>query len=297
MTTEAISLVELAIWPKSKADREKLGQALDHLVREDPTFLVSTDWETGLIVLKGTGESHLAMKTDILRRLYTIDIDIGDPQVAYRETLGRRSEIDYIYKKQNGGSGQFARVKIAFEPGAPGSGYLFENKVGAVSLSCAFISAIEKGLAAARETGVLAGFPVIDFKAVLIGGNYHDADLNVLAFEIAARAAFREGLAKAQCRLLEPIMTVEVAAPAEYGDGIVDDLGRRRAQAVGLELSDGFHLITATVPLAKMLGYNRALRLITQRATTWTMTFDRYAPVPSLSDDEPPFQPAATMRA
>ena len=197
-------VIELAIEPKSKVDQEKLGQALGRLVQEDPTFRVTTDPETGQTVIKGMGELHLEIKVDILRRTYKVDANVGAPQVAYRETLGRKAEIDYTHKKQSGGSGQFARVKIVFEPGAPGSGYSFENKVVGGAIPKEFIPGVEKGLAASRETGVLAGFPTIDFKATLFDGNYHDVDSSVLAFEIAARAAFREGLAVSYTHLTLP---------------------------------------------------------------------------------------------
>jgi elongation factor G len=193
-------LIELAIEPKSKADQEKMGQALGRLVQEDPAFHVSTDPETGQTVIKGMSEAQLELVIERLQREFGIAINVGAPQVAYRETFGRRSEVDYTHKKQSGGSGQFARVLILFEPGAPGSGYSFESKIVGGSVPKEFIPGVEKGLAASRETGVLAGFPVIDFKATLIDGNYHDVDSSVLAFEIAARAAFREGLAKAQCK-------------------------------------------------------------------------------------------------
>ena len=181
------------------------------------------------------GELHLEIKVDILRRTYKVDANVGAPQVAYRETLGRKSEIDYTHKKQTGGSGQFARIKLVFEPTAPGSGYSFESKVVGGSVPKEFIPGVEKGLAASRETGVLAGFPVIDFKVTLIDGAYHDVDSSVLAFEIAARAAFRDGLAKAQCKLLEPIMKVEVVTPEDYMGDCIGDLNSRRGQILGMD--------------------------------------------------------------
>jgi len=279
-------VIELAIEPKSKADQEKMGQALGRLVQEDPTFRVSTDQETGQTVIKGMGELHLEIKVDILRRTYKVDANVGAPQVAYRETLGRRSEIDYTHKKQSGGSGQFARVKIVFEPGAPGSGYSFESKVVGGSIPKEFIPGVEKGLAASRETGVLAGFPVIDFKATLVDGNYHDVDSSVLAFEIAARAAFREGLAKAQCKLLEPIMKVEVVTPDDYMGDCIGDLNSRRGQILGMDARGNAQVIEAMVPLANMFGYVNTLRSMTQGRAAYTMTFDHYAPVPQAVADE-----------
>ena len=265
-------VIELAIEPKSKADQEKLGQALGRLVQEDPTFRVSTDQETGQTVIKGMGELHLEIKVDILRRTYKVDANVGAPQVAYRETLGRKAEIDYTHKKQSGGSGQFARIKLMFEPGEPGSGYSFENKIVGGSVPKEFIPGVEKGLEASRETGVLAGFPVIDFKATLIDGNYHDVDSSVLAFEIAARAAFSEGLPKAQCKLLEPIMKVEVVTPEDYMGDCIGDLNSRRGQILGMDARGNAQVIDAMVPLANMFGYVNTLRSMTQGRAAYTMT-------------------------
>jgi elongation factor G len=289
-------LIKLAIEPKSRADQEKLDQALGRLVKEDPTFRVSTDPETGQTVIKGETEHQLELVIERLQREFGIAINVGGPQVAYRETLGRRSEIDYTHKKQSGGSGQFARIKVVFEPGAPGSGYSFESKVVGGSIPKEFIPGVEKGLAASRETGVLAGFPVIDFKATLVDGNYHDVDSSVLAFEIAARAAFREGLAKAQCKLLEPIMKVEVAVPLGFNGEIPDDLNTRRARHQRLATRGNVEIIHALVPLANMFGYTNSLRQLAQRRGAYSMVFDHYEPVPLLPDDEP-FPPAVGMRA
>src|SRR5882762_11803458 len=279
-------LIELAIEPKSKADQEKMGQALGLLVQEDPAFHVSTDPETGQTVIKGMSEAQLELVIGRLQREFGIAINVGAPQVAYRETLGRRSEVDYIHKKQSGGSGQFARIKVVFEPGAPGSGYSFESKVVGGSIPKEFIPGVEKGLAASRETGVLAGFPVIDFKATLIDGNYHDVDSSVLAFEIAARAAFRDGLAKAQCKLLEPIMKVEVVTPDDYMGDCIGDLNSRRGQILGMDARGNAQVIDAMVPLANMFGYVNTLRSMTQGRAAYSMTFDHYAPVPQAVADE-----------
>jgi elongation factor G len=279
-------VIELAIEPKSKADQEKLGQALGRLVQEDPTFRVTTDQETGQTVIKGMGELHLEIKVDILRRTYKVEANVGAPQVAYRETLGRKAEIDYTHKKQSGGSGQFARVKLVFEPGEPGSGYSFESKIVGGSIPKEFIPGVEKGLEASRETGVLAGFPVIDFKVSLIDGAYHDVDSSVLAFEIAARAAFKEGLQKAQCKLLEPIMKVEVVTPEDYMGDCIGDLNSRRGQIQGMEARGNAQVINAMVPLANMFGYVNTLRSMTQGRAAYTMTFDHYAPVPQAVADE-----------
>jgi elongation factor G len=279
-------VIELAIEPKSKADQEKLGQALGRLVQEDPTFRVTTDQETGQTVIKGMGELHLEIKVDILRRTYKVDANVGAPQVAYRETLGRRAEIDYTHKKQSGGSGQYARVKIVFEPTTPGSGYSFDSKIIGGSIPKEFIPGVEKGLASSRETGVLAGFPVIDFKAQLVDGAYHDVDSSVLAFEIAARAAFKEGLAKAACKLLEPIMKVEVVTPEDYMGDCIGDLNSRRGAIQGMEARGNAQVINAMVPLANMFGYVNTLRSMTQGRAAYSMTFDHYAPVPQAVADE-----------
>ena len=279
-------VIELAIEPKSKADQEKLGQALGRLVQEDPTFRVTTDQETGQTVIKGMGELHLEIKVDILRRTYKVDANVCAPQVAYRETLGRRAEIDYTHKKQSGGSGQYARVKIVFEPTAPGTGYSFDSKVVGGSIPKEFIPGVEKGLASSRETGVLAGFPVIDFKAQLVDGAYHDVDSSVLAFEIAARAAFKEGLAKASCKLLEPIMKVEVVTPEDYMGDCIGDLNSRRGSIQGMEARGNAQVINAMVPLANMFGYVNTLRSMTQGRAAYSMTFDHYAPVPQAVADE-----------
>jgi elongation factor G len=288
-------LIELAIEPKSKSDREKMIHALLRLVQEDPTFRVSTDQETGVTVIKGMGEQHLH---DILHSSeFGIPVNVSAPQVAYREMLGCKSEIDYTYKKQIGTSGRFARVKLTFEPGAPGSGYRFENKIIGGSVPEEFISSVEKGLAASRQSGVLAGFPVIDFKASLLDGAFHDWDSNALAFEIAARAAFREGLAKAECKLLEPIMKVEVAIHIEFKEDIVDDLSKRRGEIRKMEARGGVQIINALVPLAGMFGYaNTLLSFRLTPPAAYTMAFDHYAPVPLPTDDDP-FRPAVGMRA
>mgnify|MGYP003347042170 CR=1 FL=1 len=279
-------VIEIAIEPKSKADQEKLGVALAKLVAEDPSFRVHTDQESGQTIIKGMGELHLDIKVDILKRNYKVDANIGAPQVAYRERLTKKAEIDYTHKKQTGGTGQFARVKLVFEPGEPGSGYNFESKIVGGSVPKEFIPGVEKGLEASRESGVLAGFPVIDFRATLIDGAYHDVDSSVLAFEIAARAAFKEGLQKAQCKLLEPIMKVEVVTPEDYMGDCIGDLNSRRGQIQGMEARGNAQVINAMVPLANMFGYVNTLRSMTQGRAAYTMTFDHYAPVPQAVADE-----------
>jgi len=294
-------LIEIAIEAQFPADREKLGGVLEMLAALDGSLGVAIDRETDQIILKGQDERGLEVIIDRVRREHGIATTIGAPQVAYRETLGRKSEIDYTHKKQSGGSGQFARVKIVFEPGAPGSGYSFENKIVGGPIPKQFIPGVEKGLAASRETGVLAGFPVIDFKATLIDGNYHDVDSSALAFEIAAIAALREGLAKAQCKMVEPIMKVEIAMPFHFDDEIignlVSDLDSRRAQHQGMEPRGNIEVIHALVPLANMFGYANTLRSMTEGHAAYSMVFDHYAPVPLPPDDDSPFRPAVGMRA
>jgi len=234
---------------------------------------------------------------DRITRDLGIALNLGGPQVFYRETPGRRTEIDYTHKKQSGGSGQFARIKLVFEPGEPGSGYSFESKIVGGSVPKEFIPGVEKGLEESRKLGVLAGFPVIDFKVALVDGAYHDVDSSVLAFEIATRRAFKEGLQKAQCKLLEPIMRASIAVPLEFADEIVRDLDQRRGWDRSLEKRRTFQIIHVLVPLANMFGYANALRSIMQRRIgAYTMTFDHYAPIPFPPDDDP-FRPAVGMRA
>jgi elongation factor G len=279
-------VIEIAIEPKSKADQEKLGVALQKLASEDPTFRVSTDQESGQTILKGMGELHLDIKVDILRRTYKVEANIGQPQVAYRETLGRKTEINYTHKKQTGGSGQFAEVKIIFEPVEPGVGYSFENKVVGGSVPREFVPGVEKGLLQAKENGLLAGFPVIDFKATLVDGKYHDVDSSVLAFEIASRAAFRELRDKAQPKLLEPIMKVEVTTPEDYVGDVIGDLNSRRGMIQGTDQRGNAQVIIAMVPLANMFGYVNTLRSMSQGRANFHMEYDHYEAVPQVVADE-----------
>jgi len=279
-------VIEIAIEPKSKADQEKLGVALQKLASEDPTFRVSTDQESGQTILKGMGELHLDIKVDILRRTYKVDANIGQPQVAYRETLGRKTEIDYTHKKQTGGSGQFARIKLVFEPVEPGGGYSFENKTVGGSVPREFVPGVEKGLLSAKENGLLAGFPVIDFKATLVDGDSHDVDSSVLAFEIAARAAFRELRDKAHPKLLEPIMKVEVTTPEDYVGDVIGDLNSRRGMIQGTDQRGNAQVILAHVPLANMFGYVNTLRSMSQGRANFHMEYDHYEPVPQVVADE-----------
>ena len=274
-------VIEIAIEPKSKADQEKLGVALQKLAAEDPSFRVSTDQESGQTILKGMGELHLDIKVDILRRTYKVDANIGAPQVAYREKLTRRVEQDYTHKKQTGGTGQFARVKIVFEPNEAGLGNSFESKIIGGSVPKEYIPGVEKGINSVMGAGILAGFPVVDVKATLIDGAYHDVDSSVLAFEIASRAAFREALQKGGSVLLEPIMKVEVVTPEEYTGSCIGDLNSRRGQIQGQDVRGNANVINAMVPLANMFGYVNQLRSFSQGRATFTMQFDHYEQVPA----------------
>jgi elongation factor G len=279
-------VIEIAIEPKSKADQEKLGVALGKMVAEDPSFTVFTDQESGQTVMKGMGELHLDIKVDILKRTYKVEANIGAPQVAYRESLGRKADIDYTHKKQTGGTGQFARIKVLFEPGEPGSGFVFESKIVGGSVPKEFIPGVEKGIESVKENGLLAGFPLIDFKATLYDGAYHDVDSSVLAFEIAARAAFKELREKGAPKLLEPIMKVEVTTPDEYLGDVIGDLNSRRGQIQGTDQRGNAQVITAFVPLANMFGYIGNLRGMSQGRANFSMTYDHYEPVPPAVADE-----------
>ena len=274
-------VIEIAIEPKSKADQEKLGVALAKLAAEDPSFRVSTDPESGQTILKGMGELHLDIKVDILRRTYKVDANIGAPQVAYREKLTRREVIDYVHKKQTGGSGQFARVKIIFEPNEAGKGSSFESQIIGGTVPKEFIPGVEKGINSVMGSGVLAGFPVVDVKATLVDGAYHDVDSSVLAFEIAARAAFREALRKGGSVLLEPIMKVEVTTPEDYTGSVMGDLLGRRGQVQGQDMRGNAVVINAMVPLANMFGYVNQLRSFSQGRANYSMQFDHYEQVPA----------------
>jgi elongation factor G len=279
-------VIEIAIEPKSKADQEKLGVALGKMVAEDPSFTVFTDQESGQTIMKGMGELHLDIKVDILKRTYKVEANIGAPQVAYRESIGRKADIDYTHKKQTGGTGQFARVKIIFEPGEPGSGFVFESKIVGGTVPKEFIPGVQKGIESVKENGLLAGFPLIDFKATLYDGGYHDVDSSVLAFEIAARAAFKELREKGSPKLLEPIMKVEVVTPDEYLGDVIGDLNGRRGQIQGTDQRGNAQIITAFVPLANMFGYIGNLRGMSQGRAQFSMTYDHYEPVPPAVADE-----------
>jgi elongation factor G len=279
-------VIEVAVEPKTKGDQEKMGMALARLAQEDPSFRVTSDAESGQTVIKGMGELHLEIIVDRMKREFKVEANVGAPQVAYRETITRPSVIDYTHKKQSGGAGQFARVKIEFEPLEPGGGFVFENSVTGGSVPREFIPGVQKGLNSSRDTGVLAGFPLIDFKARLVDGASHDVDSSVLAFEIAARSAFREGIAKAGPVLMEPVMRVEVVTPEEYMGDIIGDLNSRRGSVTGMDTRGNAQVINAMVPLANMFGYVNTLRSMSQGRAQYTMHFDHYEKVPQAVADE-----------
>jgi len=279
-------VIEIAVEPKTKSDQEKMATALQRLAAEDPSFQVSADQESGQTVIKGMGELHLEIIVDRMLREFKVDANIGQPQVAYRETISREADIDYTHKKQTGGSGQFARVKIKFEPMESGSGFEFENKVVGGNVPREFIPGVEKGLASAMDSGVLSGFPVTDVKATLYDGASHDVDSSVMAFEIAARAAFREGCQKAGPQLLEPVMKVEVVTPEEYMGDIIGDLNSRRGRVEGMDQRGNARVVNAFAPLATMFGYVNTLRSLSQGRAQYTMHFDHYAVVPNQVSEE-----------
>ncbi len=274
-------VIEIAIEPKSKADQEKLGIALAKLVAEDPSFRVNTDPESGQTIIRGMGELHLDIKVDILRRTYKVDANIGAPQVAFREKITQRVEHDYTHKKQTGGSGQFAQIKIIAEPTAPGTPFEFENEVVGGTVPKEFIPGVEKGLESVLGSGVLAGFPVVDLKVTLIDGKYHDVNSSALAFEICARQCLREALQRARPVLLEPIMKVEVVTVAEYTGSVIGDLNSRRGHIQGQDTRGNANVINAMVPLMNMFSYVNNLRSMSQGRATFTMQFDHYAELPA----------------
>ncbi|MBL4590094.1 MAG: elongation factor G [Alphaproteobacteria bacterium] len=279
-------VIEIAVEPKTKADQEKMGVALQRLAAEDPSFRVSADHESGQTILKGMGELHLDILVDRMKREFKVEANIGAPQVAYRETITKEFEVDYTHKKQSGGSGQFARVVMTFKPAEVGSGFTFTNSVVGGNVPREYIPGVEKGLKQAKETGVIAGFPVVDFEVNLSDGAYHDVDSSVMAFEIAGRAAFREAMGKAGPQLLEPMMKVEVVTPEDYMGDIIGDLNSRRGQVNAMDDRGNAKVITANVPLANMFGYINTLRSMSQGRAQYSMTFDHYEPVPQAVADE-----------
>jgi len=290
-----LSLIEVAIEPKSKADQEKLGIALAKLAAEDPSFRVSSDEESGQTILKGTSEEHVDAKVGLLKR-DGINANVGAPQVAFRERITNRVEHSYTHKRQTGRTGQFAAVTLLLEPNGFGKGNAFVSKITGSPVPEKYILGVKKGLESVLSSGVVAGFPVVDVKVQLIDGKYHDVDSSVLAFEIAARACFRGALLKADPVLLEPIVKVEVATPADYARAILDDLKLRKARITNQDTNSNTVAVTALAPLMNMFGYAAVLRQKSNGSATFTMQFDHYAPAgPNHTD--PPFRPAIGMRA
>jgi elongation factor G len=279
-------VIEISVEPKTQSDQEKMGVALNRLAAEDPSFTVTTDHESGQTIIKGMGELHLEIIVDRMLREFQVDANIGQPQVAYRETISKAADVDYTHKKQTGGSGQFARVKMKAEPLPGGSGYEFVNKVVGGNIPKEFIPGVEKGLKSALESGIKTGFPVTDLKITLYDGSSHDVDSSVMAFEIAARSAFRELAEKAKPRVLEPMMRVEVVTPEEYLGDIIGDLNSRRGNVGGMDQRSNAHVINAEVPLATMFGYVNTLRSMSQGRAQFTMHFDHYAVVPNQVSEE-----------
>ena len=279
-------VIEIAVEPKTKADYEKMGQALNRLAQEDPSFRVATDEESGQTLIKGMGELHLEILVDRMKREFKVEADVGAPQVAYRETMTKEVDVDYTHKKQSGGAGQFARVKIKFKPTERMSGFKFTNTVVGGNIPREYIPGVEKGIKQACQNGVIAGYNVIDFEAEVYDGAYHDVDSSVLAFEIASRAAFRDAMKKANPKLLEPVMKVEVVTAEEYMGDIIGDLNSRRGQIEKMEDRGNAKVISSTVPLANMFGYVNNLRSMSQGRASYTMLFSHYEVVPSNVEEE-----------
>ena len=279
-------VIEIAVEPKSKADQEKMGLALARLAQEDPSFRVKSDHESGQTIISGMGELHLDILVDRMKREFKVEANIGAPQVAYRETISKEIDVDYTHKKQSGGSGQFARIKLTFTPGEPGTGFNFTDSVVGGNVPKEYIPGVAKGLESSLQSGVIAGFPVTDLSIKLTDGAYHDVDSSVMAFEIAARAAFKEGLQKASPKLLEPIMKVEVVTPEDYMGDIIGDLNSRRGQVRDMDSRGIARVVNAFVPLANMFGYVNTLRSMSQGRAQFVMQFDHYADVPQAVAEE-----------
>ncbi|WP_428524658.1 elongation factor G [Roseibium sp.] len=279
-------VIEIAVEPKTKGDQEKMGLALNRLAAEDPSFRVKTDEESGQTIIAGMGELHLDILVDRMKREFKVEANIGAPQVAYRETITKTADVDYTHKKQSGGSGQFARIKLTIEPAEPNEGFVFESKIVGGNVPKEYIPGVSKGIESVMSSGPLAGFPMLDIKATLTDGAYHDVDSSVLAFEIAGRAGFREGISKAGPKLLEPVMKVEVVTPEDYMGDVIGDLNSRRGQIAGTENRGIVTVITAMVPLANMFGYVNNLRSMSQGRAQYSMVFDHYEQVPQAVAEE-----------
>ncbi len=279
-------VIEIAVEPKTKADQEKMGEALGRLAKEDPSFRVTSDEESGQTIIKGMGELHLDIIVDRMKREFKVEANIGPPQVAYRETISRQAEFDYIHKKQSGGAGQFARVKLAVEPLPPGKGREVESKIKGGAIPKEFIPGVEKGVESVSDSGILAGFPIIDYKVTIVDGLHHDVDSSVLAFEIASRHCFKEVCLRASLKLLEPIMRVEVVTPEDYMGDVIGDLNSRRGHIGATEARGNATVITCMVPLANMFGYVNNLRSMSQGRAQYSMFFDHYEKVPQNVQEE-----------
>jgi len=279
-------VIEVAVEPKTKADQEKMGVALNRLAAEDPSFRVTTDHESGQTIIKGMGELHLEILVDRMKREFKVEANVGAPQVAYRESLARPVELTYTHKKQSGGSGQFGEVKVALEPGERGTGIEFIDEIKGGNIPREYIPSVEKGMRETADTGSLIGFPIIDFKIRLLDGKYHDVDSSALAFEITGRGAMREAAQKAGIKLLEPIMKVEVVTPEDYLGDVIGDLNSRRGQIQGTDTRGNAQAVEAIVPLANMFGYVNQLRSFTQGRAQYTMQFSHYDEVPQNVADE-----------
>ena len=279
-------VIEIAVEPKTKADQEKMGEALGRLAAEDPSFRVTSDEESGQTIIKGMGELHLDIIVDRMKREFKVEANVGAPQVAYRETLQNASEFEYTHKKQSGGAGQFAKVKLLVEPQEPGSGRLVESKIKGGAIPKEFIPGVEKGIETISDGGILAGFPMIDYKVTILDGLHHDVDSSVLAFELAGRACFKEACTRGTLKLLEPVMRVEVVTPEDYMGDVIGDLNSRRGQISTQEQRGNATVITAMVPLANMFGYINSLRSMSQGRAQYSMFFDHYSKVPQNVQDE-----------
>ncbi len=279
-------VIEIAVEPKSKADQEKMGEALGRLAKEDPSFRVSSDEESGQTIIKGMGELHLDIIVDRMKREFKVEANVGAPQVAYRETILNAAEFDYTHKKQSGGAGQFARVKLSVEPLEPGKGREVESKIKGGAIPKEFIPGVEKGVETIADGGILAGFPLIDYKVTILDGLHHDVDSSVLAFELASRQCFKEACARGTLKLLEPVMRVEVVTPEDYMGDVIGDLNSRRGQISTQEQRGNATVITAMVPLANMFGYINSLRSMSQGRAQYSMFFDHYDKVPQNVQDE-----------
>jgi elongation factor G len=279
-------VIEVAVEPKTKADQEKMGVALNRLAAEDPSFRVTTDHESGQTIIKGMGELHLEILVDRMKREFKVEANVGAPQVAYREYLAKPIELTYTHKEQSGGSGQFGEVKVKVVPGERGSGFQFIDEIKGGNIPREYIPSVEKGMKETAETGSLIGFPIVDFEVHLLDGKYHDVDSSALAFEITGRGAMREAAQKAGIKILEPMMKVEVVTPEDYLGDVIGDINSRRGQIQGTDSRGNAQVVEAIVPLANMFGYVNQLRSFTQGRAQYTMQFSHYDEVPQNVADE-----------